>query len=128
MKKRIVVDTCVFIEEIRKGSKLFEKIIKNIEDTEVLIPSVVLMELWAGKSMGINENIKIMKRYLVTFSEILPSIIPSFASSAKVTKFFNGSAKFCAETKFKKENVRMLTRINNPNNLIVPSLFIELLC
>ena len=63
-KDKVVVDTCVFIEEIRRGSKMFEKLIEKIEEIEILVPSVVLMELWAGKSMDNDENVKIIKRYL----------------------------------------------------------------
>ena len=43
---------------------MFEKLIEKIEEIEILVPSVVLMELWAGKSMDNDENVKIIKRYL----------------------------------------------------------------
>lgn len=49
----IVVDTSILIEEIRNDSEMWRRVKKDCfdNDEKILCPSIVLTELWAGKSM-----------------------------------------------------------------------------
>ena len=49
----IVVDTSILIEEIRIGSETWKNVKKDCleNDGKIMCPSIVLTELWAGKSM-----------------------------------------------------------------------------
>lgn len=49
----LVVDSSVLIQNIRRGKELFFGILgkANLGKVKLIVPSVVLMEIWSGKSM-----------------------------------------------------------------------------
>lgn len=62
----VIVDTSVLIEEIRTGSELWSSIKENnkTDKLRILCPSIVLTELWAGKSMNYKSAIKAVEKIL----------------------------------------------------------------
>lgn len=62
----VVVDTSVLIEEIRQGSDLWQEMKKEsrLGGVRLFCPSVVLAELWAGKSMARVKAIKLVERMI----------------------------------------------------------------
>lgn len=69
---KVALDTSVLIEEIRRGSDLYNILIKKMYEDEIvlLIPVVVLMELWAGKSMDDKKTLKRIEKKLRPFYRI----------------------------------------------------------
>ena len=62
----VVVDTSVLIEEIRLGSDLWLQLKKEskLGKIKLISPSIVLTELWAGKSMSKKSNEKYVERMI----------------------------------------------------------------
>lgn len=50
----LVVDSSVLIQNLRQGRELFFGIIEkaNLGEVKLIVPSVVVMEIWSGKSMN----------------------------------------------------------------------------
>lgn len=72
MKSNILLDTSVIIEEIRCGSRLFQELCLKMSKNQlkIYLPTLVITELWSGKSMAKQENIKKMTRLLEPFLRI----------------------------------------------------------
>jgi len=64
----IIVDTSVLIEEVRRGSELWQKLKKESKkgNIKLICPSIVLTELWAGASMEKDKAVEIVERMMET--------------------------------------------------------------
>ena len=51
---KVVIDSSVLIQNIRLGREVFFELVEAVKQkkVEVLVPTVVLMEIWSGKSMN----------------------------------------------------------------------------
>jgi len=69
---KVVVDTSIFIEEIRKGSPELAELaeLASREEVDLYIPVVVITELWAGKSMGRARVKVLVERKIEPFKRI----------------------------------------------------------
>ena len=74
---KIVVDSSVLIQNLRLGKDLFFSLIEKADEgrVELLIPALVVMEIWSGKSMAslemqtmIEKRLKIFR--VVDFDEV----------------------------------------------------------
>ncbi|HOR02044.1 MAG TPA: PIN domain-containing protein [Candidatus Woesebacteria bacterium] len=69
---KVVIDSSVLIQNIRLGREVFFELVEAVKQkkVEVLVPTVVLMEIWSGKSMN-NKSLekKIVER-LAPFTKI----------------------------------------------------------
>ena len=69
---KVVIDSSVLIQNIRLGREVFFELVEAVKQkkVEVLVPTVVLMEIWSGKSMN-NKSLekKIVER-LARFTKI----------------------------------------------------------
>lgn len=68
----IVVDTSVLIEEVRRGSELWQEIKEESKkgSVKMICPSIVLTELWAGSSMEKAKAVEIVERMMETVTVI----------------------------------------------------------
>ncbi len=66
---KIVVDSSVLIQNLRLGRDLFFSLIKQADEggVELLIPALVVMEIWSGKSMKSLEMQTMVEKRLKIF-------------------------------------------------------------
>lgn len=69
---KIVVDTSIFIEEIRKGSPELAELaeLASRKEVDLYIPVVIITELWAGKSMNKTKVKALIERKIEPFKRI----------------------------------------------------------
>ena len=67
---KIVVDSSVLIQNLRLGRDLFFSLIEKADEgrVELLIPALVVMEIWSGKSMASLEMQTMIEKRLKIFS------------------------------------------------------------
>jgi len=69
---KIVVDTSIFIEEIRKGSLELAELaeLASREEVDLYIPVIIITELWAGRSMNKAKVRALVEKKLGPFKRI----------------------------------------------------------
>ena len=69
---KVVVDSSVLIEEERKGSKLYWKMVKKAKEgkIKILIPTVVIAELWMDRSMDKKTVFEGMEKRISPFERV----------------------------------------------------------
>lgn len=70
--KKIVVDTSILIEYIRLGEGRWNDLVEMSKngDVRLLLPTVVMLELWSGKSMEKNKTEMETVKFLSIFSKL----------------------------------------------------------
>lgn len=69
---KVVIDSSVLIEEDRKGSKLYWEMVKKAKKgkIKILIPTVVIAELWMGRSMKKKAVFEGMEKRISPFERV----------------------------------------------------------
>ena len=69
---KVLVDTSIFIEEIRCGSKVYGELIGLYDDRKIdlYVSVIVIAELWAGKSMNTKSKRLVVEKLLKPFRRI----------------------------------------------------------
>lgn len=69
---KVIVDSSVLIEEERRGSELYWEMVARAKDEKVriLIPTVVIAELWMGKSMDKRIVFEEMEKRISPFERV----------------------------------------------------------
>lgn len=77
---KIVVDSSLFIEEIRHGSEKYQELVKLHKKGEVLllVPMVIITELWSGESMDKKKEVEVV--------ELMLSITKKIVLNEKIAK------------------------------------------
>lgn len=100
---KVVIDTSVFVDYTRAGIGLLLTLIKSAKSgkTILYVPSVVILEIWAGESMSGKEDEKIARRLLQSMKVLqltrqIAEIAGRLAREKKVEDFID--AAICATT------------------------------
>lgn len=70
---KIVVDSSLFIEEIRHGSEKYGELVKLCKKGVILllVPMVVITELWSGESMDRKKDVEIVELMLTITEKVV---------------------------------------------------------
>jgi len=104
--KKIVIDTSVLIEYVRSGQGMWNGLVKMSENNEVelFLPTVVVLELWSGKSMSKIKVEKEMVRFLSVFSRLdLSDDVAKLAGKLRREKQVDGFDAVIAATCLKEK-------------------------
>lgn len=69
----VVIDSSLIIEEIRRGSEMLGRIYDQVrmDKMRVIVPTAVILELWAGRSMQQLKTVQAVKDIYQQFEIVL---------------------------------------------------------